>query len=82
MSGEVLTALLSCAGTLVGSVGGIIAANRLTTFRLKALEDKVAAHNHLVERMAKAEQKIKSDEFVINEHTRNIEELNRRIVEQ
>ena len=50
MSNEVLVAVLSLVGTLVGSLGGILAANRLVAWRLEQLEKKVQAHNNLVER--------------------------------
>lgn len=60
MSEAVLVALLSFGGTVVGSLLGILAANRLVMFRLEQLEKKVEAHNHLVERMAVVERDIKT----------------------
>lgn len=51
MTSEVLTALFSLAGTLVGSLGGILAAGRLTAYRLQQLEEKVNKHNNLIERV-------------------------------
>lgn len=50
MSETVWVALLSLVGTLVGSFAGIIAANKLVNYRLQQLEQKVQAHNNLVER--------------------------------
>lgn len=50
MSGEIIVALLGLTGTLAGSFLGVVAANKLTQFRLQQLEDKVARHNHLIER--------------------------------
>ena len=61
MDGATLTALLGFLGTIVGSVGGILASSRLTSFRLQQLEEKVKLHNGLVERMTAAEEKIKSN---------------------
>lgn len=61
MSNEVLTALLALIGTAVGSVGGIMASAKLTSFRLKQLEEKVRLHNNLVERMAQVESRAKSN---------------------
>ena len=52
-------ALLSLVGTLAGSMGGILTANRLTTFRLQELEKKVEAHNKIVERTAIVERDLK-----------------------
>ena len=50
MSEAVIVALLSLLGTLGGSLFGILAANRLTSFRLRKLEEQVGKHNNLVER--------------------------------
>ena len=56
MTSEVLTAIFSLAGTLVGSLGGILAAGRLTAYRLQKLEEKVNKHNNLIERVYAIEQ--------------------------
>lgn len=56
MTSEVLTAIFSLAGTLVGSLGGILAAGRLTAYRLQQLEEKVNKHNNLIERVYAIEQ--------------------------
>ena len=45
MNSEVLIALLSLAGTLIGSFGGIITSSKLTNYRLEQLERKVDKHN-------------------------------------
>ena len=54
MTSEVLTAIFSLAGTLVGSLGGILAAGRLTAYRLQQLEDTVNKHNNLIEQIGRA----------------------------
>ena len=59
MNSEITVALLSAAGTLLGSLGGILASNRLTNY-IAQLEKRVDKHNNLVERMATAEDSIKS----------------------
>ena len=41
MTNEVLTALLALVGTLIGSGGGILIANKLVNYRLDQLEKKV-----------------------------------------
>lgn len=61
MNDTVLVAILSLVGTAVGSIGGILAANQLTKFRLQELEKKVDKHNGLVERMVEVEQRSKSN---------------------
>jgi hypothetical protein len=55
MPAEILVALLSLAGTLGGSLLGVIASSSLTRYRIEQLEKKVAAHNNLVERTYKLE---------------------------
>ena len=50
MSESIIVALLGLAGTLVGSLCGILAAQKLTQYRLSQLEEKVNKHNNLVER--------------------------------
>ena len=50
MHETVFVALLGFAGTLLGSLFGVLAAQKLTQFRLAQLEDKVNKHNNLVER--------------------------------
>ena len=50
MTSEIIVALLGLAGTLAGSFLGVLAAGKLTQFRLKQLEDKVAQHNRIIER--------------------------------
>lgn len=50
MTEAILVAVLSLAGTPTGSVAGVLAANRVTTYRIEELEKKVDKHNNLVER--------------------------------
>ncbi|MBQ6432172.1 MAG: hypothetical protein IJJ99_09905 [Oscillospiraceae bacterium] len=59
MSSEVLVALLSLAGTLLGSLGGILASSKLTNYRLSQLEQKVDRHNGFGERIPVLEEKMK-----------------------
>lgn len=47
---EVVVALLGLIGTLAGSFLGVLAASKLTNYRLKQLEDKVNKHNNIIER--------------------------------
>ena len=66
MSDTMSVAVLSLAGTLIGSLGGILAASKLTNWRLQQLEAKVDKHNHLVERMTLAEHDIKHLDEALN----------------
>ena len=56
MPDVVIVSLISLAGTLFGSIAGIMTANRLTTYRVEELEKKVDKFNNLVERTFKLEQ--------------------------
>lgn len=55
MSDAVIVALLSLAGTLLGSLAGVMTSSKLINFRLEQLERKVQAHNNLIERTYKLE---------------------------
>lgn len=46
------------AAQLVISVCSIIAANKLTTYRIQQLEKKVDKHNTIIERVFKLEQRV------------------------
>ena len=67
MKTETIMALLSFAGTLIGTLGGIITSGRLTGYRISELEKKVEKHNNLVERMAGVENSVKSAHRRIDE---------------
>lgn len=55
MSEAVFVALLGFAGTLMGSLLGVLTTQKLTQFRLSQLEEKVSKHNNLIERTFKLE---------------------------
>lgn len=63
MSETIIVALLSLAGTLMGSLFGILAANKLVVYRIEQLEKKVEKHNNVLERVYALEK----DEAVIKE---------------
>lgn len=50
MDSTIIVALISFAGTVVGTLLGMLAGTKLTTYRLEQLEKKVQAHNEVVER--------------------------------
>ena len=55
---EIIVAAIALVGTAVGSLGGILAANRLTNYRIEQLEQKVDRHNSVIERIAVVEVKL------------------------
>lgn len=67
MDPTVTVAVCSLVGTLVGSLAGIMTANKLTTYRIEQLEEKVKKHNNLVERMVAVEQSTKSAHHRLDE---------------
>lgn len=58
MKPEIIIAILSFLGTLVGTIGGIMASSKLTNYRLDQLEQKVNKHNNLIDRMYKVENRV------------------------
>jgi len=72
MSETIIVALLSLAGTAIGSVAGIITSQRLTEYRLKQLEEKVQRHNQIVERTFALEGRM-------NEAEHDIQDLKGRV---
>jgi hypothetical protein len=55
MTEAVIVAVLSLIGTLGGTFGGIVTANKLTNYRIAELEKKVEKHNNVIERVYKLE---------------------------
>ncbi|MBQ8228151.1 MAG: hypothetical protein IJZ88_03965 [Clostridia bacterium] len=74
MSSDIVIAVLSFLGTLLGTLGGIIASNKLTVYRISQLEKKVEKHNNLVERMVKVEDSLKSAHHRIDDIRRLFDE--------
>lgn len=52
----IIVAILSLVGTLAGSLGGILTANKMTNYRIQQLEQKVEKHNQVIERVYELEK--------------------------
>ena len=52
----IIVGVLSLIGTLIGSIAGILTANKLTNYRIDQLEKKVDKHNSVIERVALLEK--------------------------
>lgn len=59
MRAEIIVGILSLVGTLFGSIAGILAANKLTNYKIEELQKRVDKHNNLIERMYKIESRVK-----------------------
>lgn len=66
----IIVALISLAGTLIGSLVGILVSTKLTAYRLEQLEKRVAEHNNFARRMPVIEEQIK----VINHRIEDLEQ--------
>lgn len=67
MQTEIIIALIAFGGTALGTFGGIITSNKLTTYRIQQLEEKVKQHNSVVERTYKIEEQISAIKEDIHE---------------
>ena len=73
----VVIAVITLGGSGIGSLCGIIISNRLTTYRLEQLENKVDKHNGVIERTFKLEERIalsERDMEVANHRIKDLEE--------
>ena len=80
MSETMIVAVLSFVGTLVGTMSGILTANRLTNYRLERLEKQVEKHNQVIDRVYKLEQAdaVEEEEIrVINHRLHDLEQYHR-----
>lgn len=75
MPDVIVVALISFAGTIIGSLLGILAANKLVNYRLQQLENKVEKHNNVIERVYKLEkhEAVMEEEIKVANH--RIEDL-------
>ena len=59
MSDIVTIALISFAGTAIGTFGGILTSSKLTNYRIEQLEKKVDKHNNFAQRVPILEEQMK-----------------------
>ena len=67
MNESLIVAILSLTGPLVGAFAGILTANRLTTYRIERLEQKVDKHNSVIERTFRLEGRMTEAEHQIRD---------------
>lgn len=56
MTEAIVVAILSLVGTAMGSVVSVMTANRLTNYKIDALQKQVEKHNNLIERTFRLEE--------------------------
>lgn len=59
MDTTVIVALVSLLGSALGSLAGILTANKLTNYRIAQLEKKVDEHNSVIKRTFILEEQMK-----------------------
>lgn len=67
MNSSVLVSIFSLTGTLIGSIAGILTANRLSNYRIAQLEKKVEMHNQVMERTFRLEGRMTEAEHDIRD---------------
>lgn len=80
MTEAIMVAVLSLIGTLVGTFGGILTANKMTNYRIEQLEKKVEKHNKVVERvynLEKHEAVIEEEIKVANHRIEDLEQFHK-----
>lgn len=75
MTEGIIIALLSLAGTMSGSYFAARKSSALIAYRLEQLELKVQAHNNLVERMYRVEERTELQEEKIKVANHRIDDL-------
>ena len=75
MSETIIVALLSLLGTVLGTFGGILTANKLTSYKLEQLEKKVEKHNQVIERVYELEKHEAVVDTEIKSMSHQIEEI-------
>ena len=70
MNDVILVAFISLIGTLGGSFGGILTANKLTNYRIEQLEKRVEKHNNVIERVYLLEKReaVMDEEIKVANH--------------
>ena len=72
---NIIVSLVTLAGTILTVVSG----SKLTAYRIQKLEEKVQAHNNLIDRMYKVEQRVEVDENKIKVSEHRIDDLERGV---
>jgi len=78
---EIIIALITLAGSAVGTLGGIVINSRMSNYRIEQLEKKVDKHNNLIERTYAIEQHnavVDEEIKVANHRIEDLEKISER----
>ena len=71
----IVVALIGLAGSALGSILGVLASAKLTSYRLEQLEKKVEVHNQVIDRVYKLEERTELQEEKIRVANHRIGDL-------
>lgn len=71
----IAVALISGGCSLVGTFCGVVASSKLTNYRIEQLEKKVQAHNNLIDRTYKLEERAEVTDEKIRVANHRIDDL-------
>ena len=71
----IIVSLIGLAGSAIGSLCGVLVSSKLTQYRLEQLEKKVQAHNSLIDRTYRLEERTELQEEKIKVANHRIDDL-------
>lgn len=71
----IIIALIGLAGSAIGSIVGMLASAKLTSYRIEQLEKRVEKHNTLIERTYRLEERTELQEEKIKVANHRIDDL-------
>ena len=74
----IVVALIGLAGSALGSILGVLASAKLTSYRLEQLEKKVEVHNTDIDRVYKLEERTELQEEKIKVANHRIGDLEKK----
>lgn len=79
MPSDIIVAILALCGTLVGSIAGIVASNKLVVYRIERLENVINKVDSAIERIVILEQNEKAQWNRIDDMRGDIENIKTKI---
>lgn len=79
MPSDIIVAILALCGTLIGSIAGIVASNKLVVYRIERLENIINKVDNAMERIVILEQNEKAQWNRIDDMRGDIENIKTKI---